>query len=97
MTLFLIGIIEMLFSTLWTKVVTKTQVWSSGIVTLINVIIWYYVLAAIIDNISNWQLALLYALGCAVGTMIGTYYFQIKKKMARKKNLALRIKLPQKV
>ncbi|OGY40901.1 MAG: hypothetical protein A2Y82_03460 [Candidatus Buchananbacteria bacterium RBG_13_36_9] len=76
MILFLVGIFEMLIVTVWTKVVTKTQILASGFITLINVLIWYYVLQTIVDNISNWIIALLYALGCAVGTMIATLYFQ---------------------
>jgi uncharacterized protein YebE (UPF0316 family) len=76
MILFLVGILEMLIVTVWTKVVTKTQILASGFITLINVMIWFYVLQTIVDNISNWIIALLYALGCAVGTMIATLYFQ---------------------
>lgn len=76
MILFFIGIVEMIIVTVWTKVVTKTQIWSSGIITLINVLVWYYVLQTIVDNINNWVVALMYALGCAVGTMVGTFFYQ---------------------
>jgi uncharacterized protein YebE (UPF0316 family) len=80
MILFFIGIIEMLVVTVWTKVVTKTQVVASGVVTMINILIWYYVLQAIIDDINNWKLVLLYAFGCALGTSLSTYVFQILEK-----------------
>lgn len=80
MILFFIGILEMLIVTAWTKAVTKTRVITSGLITLINVVIWYYVLQTIVDNISNWKLVVLYALGCAIGTIITTAFYKIKER-----------------
>ena len=82
MILFFIGILEMLIVTIWTKMVTNTKVLASGGVTMINVLIWYYVLQRIIDDISNWRLALLYAVGCSLGTVISTYIFQMREQAA---------------
>lgn len=79
MTLFFIGIIEMLIVTAWTKLVSKTKVFSSGIVTLLNVLIWYYILKSIVEDINNWQLVLLYASGCVIGTILATLYFRYKE------------------
>ena len=84
-TLFFVGILEMLIATAWTKFVTKAQVAASGLVTMVNILIWYYVLEKIIQDISNWKLVLLYAAGCSIGTVISTYYFQqmeIREKLA---------------
>ncbi len=75
MTLFFVGVLEMIIVTLWTKLVVETRVVASGVITMVNILIWYYVLQAIVDDISNWRLVLLYAFGCAVGTVISTYYF----------------------
>ncbi|MFH1978984.1 MAG: DUF5698 domain-containing protein [Patescibacteria group bacterium] len=80
MVLFFVGIIEMLIVTTWTKFVTRTKVLASGVVTIINVLVWYYVLQAIISDITNFSLVLLYALGCSLGTVIGTYYFSLRKE-----------------
>lgn len=76
MALFFIGIIEMLIVTAWTKLVTRTKILASGGVTMVNVLIWYYVLQRIMDDISNWRLALLYAFGCSLGTVLSMYFFQ---------------------
>ncbi|MBU4217148.1 DUF5698 domain-containing protein [Candidatus Parcubacteria bacterium] len=76
MTLFFIGVIEMVIVTAWTKVVTKTQVLASGAITMVNVLIWYYVLQQIVGDISNWRIAFIYAAGCAVGTVISVYLFK---------------------
>jgi len=90
MILFFVGIIEMFIVTVWTKVVTKSKVFASGAVTVINVLIWYYVLRTIVDNINDWYVALLYAFGCAIGTMLTTWYYDVteKRKAARKKEQA---------
>lgn len=77
MSLFIIGVVEMLIVTVWTKTVSQTQVLASGFVTLVNVMIWYYVIAQIVDNINDWQLALMYALGCALGTVLATYAYKM--------------------
>ncbi|HCC05512.1 TPA: hypothetical protein DEP58_04410 [Patescibacteria group bacterium] len=80
MTLFFVGIIEMLIVTSWTKMVTKTQIFGSGVVTMINVLVWYYVLQVILDDIGNWTIVVSYALGCAVGTMLTMYLFHYQEK-----------------
>lgn len=77
--LFFIGILEMLIVTTWTKVVTKSQIFASGFVTFINILIWYYVLETIVKDINNWQLVILYSLGCALGTVVSTLYFKNKE------------------
>ncbi|HOY56288.1 MAG TPA: DUF5698 domain-containing protein [bacterium] len=76
MFLFFIGIIEMLIVTSWTKLVSETKVLASGFMTVVNIVIWYYVLRIVVDDIGNWKLVLLYAIGCALGTMLGTYIFR---------------------
>ncbi len=82
--LFLIGIVEMVIIAAWTKLVSDNKIWSSGVVTLINIITWYYVLQTILEDIGNWRLIAVYALGCAIGTMVSTWYFQVRQKKQEK-------------
>lgn len=82
--LFFIGILEMVIVTMWTKAVSETQVLVSGVITMINIFIWYYVLETIVNNVSNWQLVLLYAAGCAIGTMATTYYYHRHDRAGKK-------------
>jgi len=82
MILFFIGIIEMLIVTSWTKMVAKTKILSSGAITLVNVLIWFYVLRIIVEDINNWYVALFYAIGCSLGTMISTFFFSISEREA---------------
>lgn len=73
MLIFTIGVVEMFVIAYWTKTVVESRVFMSGAVTIVNILIWYYVLQTFVDNINNWQLVLSYALGCAVGTMLSGY------------------------
>jgi uncharacterized protein YebE (UPF0316 family) len=82
-TLFIIGFLEMIICTIWTKVVSKSQVWASGAVTLIEIVVWYYVIQTVVSDINNWKIILAYALGCALGTMVSTLYFQLSEKITR--------------
>ena len=73
MFIFIIGVIEMFVIAYWTKTVVESRVYVSGVVTIANILIWYYVLRTFVDNIDNWYLVLSYALGCAVGTMLSGF------------------------
>ena len=69
----------------WTKIVSKSQVAASGLITFINVIIWFYVLQVVLEDLTNWRVMVYYALGCAIGTMLTTAFYQRKEA---KENLA---------
>jgi hypothetical protein len=73
MFLFLVGAVEMVVISYWTKWVTESKVLASGVITIANVLIWYYILQTMVENINNWQLVALYALGCSAGTMLCTF------------------------
>jgi ABC-type iron transport system FetAB permease component len=87
MMLFFIGVIEMIIISTWTKVVTETKVVVSGIVTIVNVLIWYYVLQAVVNDVTNFKLVAMYAIGCAIGTMLSTAFFRLNDaKKSRKQS-----------
>ncbi len=90
MILFTIGVIEMFVVAYWTKTVVESRVYVSGAVTIVNVLIWFYVLRTFVDNINNWYLVISYAVGCAVGTMLSSFVSnQEKARKVRKVNQAL--------
>jgi uncharacterized protein YebE (UPF0316 family) len=78
--LFAVGVIEMLIATIWTSFVSRAKVVGSGLVTIVNILIWYYVLQVFVSDIGNFKLVLIYAFGCSLGVMIGTYYFDHDNK-----------------
>jgi uncharacterized protein YebE (UPF0316 family) len=71
MILFLVGIVDMVVIALWTKAVTKANVPLTGLVTTLNVFIWYYVVSQVVEHIDDWATIVPYAAGCAIGSMIG--------------------------
>lgn len=87
MILFIVGVIEMVIIASWTKMVTDTKVLLSGVMTVFNVLIWYYVLDTVTNDISNWRLIATYAVGCAIGTMATTAYFSWRENKRSSVNL----------
>ena len=85
MILFFVGFVEMIIVTAQTKSVADSKIIMSGAVTLIHTLIWYYVLSKIVENISNWNLAILYGVGCTLGTIACTAYYQTMEKRKRRR------------
>ncbi len=86
MIIFILGIVEMFVIAYWTKTVADSRVLASGLVTIVNILIWYYVLQTFVDNLNNWHLVMSYALGCAVGTMLSGYLSNLETARKRKKS-----------
>lgn len=82
MSLFLIGIVEMIIISMWTRFVSESKIMASGLTSVVNIFIWYYVLQTVIVDIENINLVALYAAGCAAGTMITTAFFRYQSKTA---------------
>ncbi len=74
--LFIIGLVEMVIATVWTRFVSQGKMFASSFITFVNILIWYYVLREIIADLSDWSIIVLYAAGCATGTLIGMFVFQ---------------------
>jgi uncharacterized protein YebE (UPF0316 family) len=72
MILLFVGMVEMIISAQWTRSVSEGRRWKSCLITLFNILIWYYVLRTVIEDLHNWKVVALYAIGCAIGTFIGT-------------------------
>jgi uncharacterized protein YebE (UPF0316 family) len=70
--LFFVGILEMYISAMWTKKVSQGKAIISGGITFVNILIWYFVLRTVLEHLGSLGLILVYALGCSIGTIIGT-------------------------
>lgn len=89
-TLFFVGIAEMIIGTLWTKLVSESKIMASGMITMVNIFAWYYVLQAVIGDLGNWLLVFMYALGCALGVVLTTTFFKFYEKFKKRKKAELR-------
>ena len=85
MLIFTLGVVEMFVIAYWTKTVVESRIYVSGVITIVNVLIWYYVLQTFVDNLNNWYLVLSYALGCAAGTMLSGFVSNQEKARKNKK------------
>jgi purine-cytosine permease-like protein len=86
--MFVLGFVEMFITAYWTKVVSESRVLMSGLVTVVNILIWFYVLRTFVDDINNFYLVIIYTLGCASGVMFSGYLSnkeKAKKKLKREK------------
>jgi len=77
--LFLVGVLEMWVASAFTESVAQRKVVKSGIITFVNITIWYFVIRVVIDDIQNIWVLILYATGCSVGTMAKVLYTRRKK------------------
>ena len=71
MTLFFVGVIEMIISASWTKAVSKANIAMTGAITTVNILIWFYVIRVVVENLNNWLAIIPYTAGCALGSMLG--------------------------
>lgn len=96
MILFFVGIIEMAISAWWTRSVAKADVVSTGAITGVHLLIWYFVLEQVMENIHDWSTIAPYMVGCMAGAMLGvadqkrmkkrlTKLFRVRGRKARKK------------
>lgn len=86
MFLFILGFIEMFIVVYWTKTIVDSRIYMSGLVTLVNVLIWFYVLRTFMDDLNNWYVVISYALGCATGTMVCGLLSKYERSMKKKKS-----------
>jgi hypothetical protein len=96
MILFFVGIIEMTISAMWTKSVAKAEVLSNGAITGVHLLIWYFVLQKVVENLGDWTTIIPYMLGCMLGSMIGAMDRRTLKRKFRKAFRVRKATKPQK-
>lgn len=71
MTLFFVGVVEMAIAASWTRFISRPNMVMNGLITYVNIFIWYYVIDQVINHLDGWQAIIPYAAGCAIGSMLG--------------------------
>jgi hypothetical protein len=94
MTLFFVGVIEMIISASWTKSVSKANVALTGAITSVNIFIWYYVIRTVVGNLDNWFAIIPYTAGCAIGAMLGAIDLDKMMKRIRTRLAAMKAVTP---
>lgn len=81
----------MLFWSLQTKSLIKDRILNTFIFTFISIVIWFYVVSKVAENVNNVWLMITYAIGCSIGNCVT---IKIDKQM--EKLASLRIKRKKK-
>jgi len=84
MILFFVGVVEMAIAASWTRSVTKATPVLNGLITYVNIFVWYYVIDQVVNHINGWQAIIPYAAGCALGSMAGTSDLKKVRKLAKR-------------
>ena len=90
---FIVGIIECFGVSLNTKLVQRNKYFPSFLTSFVNIVIWAYVISAIIENIDKGPyIVILYALGYGIGDVLGIKFDNYLEKLAKLKGLKIRKK-----
>jgi uncharacterized protein YebE (UPF0316 family) len=65
-----VGFLEMLFWSLQTKALVKDRMINTFVFTFISIVIWFYVVSKVAENVNNLWLMIAYALGCGAGNCL---------------------------
>lgn len=65
--IFLIGILESFFYSFNTKTIQKNMQFLSFIVSIVSALLWYYVIAMLIEDIKNFWIIIAYGCGNGLG------------------------------
>ena len=61
-------------------------------VSFVSIIIWYYVIATIVENLGDIMIIISYALGFAAGDVLAIYFDNYLEKIAKSRGLRIRKK-----
>lgn len=90
--MFIIGAIECFLSAMNTKFLQRNKKLPCFIISYANILIWYYVLRIVIDDLTNLYIINLYALGFALGDVLALLFDNYLDKLAKFKGLKLKKK-----
>lgn len=65
-----VGFLEMLFWSLQTKALVKDRMVNTFIFTFISIVIWFYVVSKVAENVNNIWLMISYGIGCSLGNCL---------------------------
>jgi uncharacterized protein YebE (UPF0316 family) len=89
---FLVGFIECFCSTLNTKFVVRNNRLLSFLTAFLNILIWAYVVALTVENIKNFSIIVIYAIGFGIGVLFAIQFDKYLDKIAKFKGLKLKKK-----
>ena len=90
---FILGVIECFGTTLNTKFVQRDKKSLSFITSFINILVWAFILTSLIESMGkSWDLVVIYALGYALGDVLGIIFENYLEKLAKLRGFKIRRK-----
>lgn len=86
----IVGLLEAFISTIYSKFRQRGKLSYTAISCIIYNVTWFYMLAKIIENISNWILIAVYIIFCAIGDVLGLRFDKHIEKLAKLRGIKLR-------
>lgn len=80
---FVVGFLEMLTWSLQTKSLVKDKVVNTFIFSFLAIVIWFYVVSKVAENVNNVWLMFAYAFGCSFGNISTIKLDKYIDKLAR--------------
>lgn len=88
--LFFVGIIECFLSALHTKFLQKSKKLFCFIVSFLNILIWWYVLRIMVENLTNIYMIIVYGIGYASGNICALLFDGYLDKLAKIKGFKIK-------
>lgn len=68
--LFVAGFAEFVIKVVDYKAMQRSKCLYSSIITIISIYVWFYIIASLVNDLSNLKLLFTYAMGCAIGNYV---------------------------
>lgn len=86
----IVGLLESFISTIYSKFRQRGKYLFTAISCVIYNVTWFYMLAKVIENISNWILIAIYIIFCAIGDVLGLRFDKHLEKLAKLRGIKLK-------
>jgi len=83
----IVGLLESFISTIYSKFRQRGKLLYTAISSITYNAVWFYMLARILENMSNWSLIVVYILFCAIGDILGLIFDKHIEKLAHLKGI----------
>lgn len=90
--LFIVGIVENFLLALNIKFLQRNRKLHCFIVSYFGILVWYYIISTVVENLHIFVIIHSYALGFASGDVLAIYFNQYLERIAKSKGLKLRVK-----
>jgi len=81
--IFLVGVLESFFSAFNTKTIQNNRQILSFVASVISILLWYYVIVIVVDNLHHVWLILIYGCGNGLGDILSIRFDQWLERFSK--------------